>query len=151
MELELNLDPNFINNYWQQKNSNFYKFLEEASKLETWTLTNNTLFQEQLNKLVESMKGWMTINWAKNDDNVIKLMGHMTISQFSFLLHYIDSKFPGLSFHYVMECRQISTDSLDNKELFLERIKLINDSSFLNEILSPMRTRLIHSLIKEND
>jgi hypothetical protein len=149
MELTLNLDPDFINEYWKNEGTECYKLLNEASKLETWTLTNEPIFQSKLKEFTEAYKDMTSPKWSTNSEQITELMTYMTISQFTFLLHYIDISFPGLSFHFVMEARH--DENWRAGELLLKRIKLLKEYGFLNKIFAPMRTRLISGLIESDD
>jgi hypothetical protein len=149
MESILNLEPHFIKDYWNKLDPKFCQLLEETSKLETWSLTNDSLFQSKLIQLTEIAKDWTTLHWSRDSKKITELMGHMTISQFAFLFHYLDQKFSGLSFHYVMEAR--SSENWAAGELLLERMKLIKGWNSLGRIFSPLRTRLISGLLDPRD
>jgi hypothetical protein len=143
--MQLNLEPDFITNYWKNEDVKFYELLEQAGKVETWTLTHEPLFQNKLNEFTNTFKHIDKKIWAQQSENLIDLMSYMTISQFAFLLHYFDETFPGLSIHYVMEARTL-TDCAAS-ELFLKRLHFLATHKFLNKIFMPMRTRLVQELI----
>lgn len=149
MELILNLDPDFINDYWKNEGLSFYELLEEVGKLETWTLTHDPIFQAKLKEFTEEFKDMTSTKWSTQSNEITQLMSYMTISQFAFFLHYIDISFPGLSFHYVMEARH--NKNCKAGDLLLKRIKLLEEYNFLNKIFTPMRTRLIQGLIESDD
>lgn len=148
MELTLNLDPDFIEQYWKNEGIECYKLLNETSKLETWTLTDNPIFKAKLKEFTDIYRSCPTREWSDNSDEITDLMTYMTISQFAFFFHYIDSTYPGLSFHFVMEARHNSDWRAG--ELLLKRIKLLKEYGFLNKIFAPMRTRLISGLIESD-
>lgn len=150
MELTLNLDPDFIDQYWKIQGTECYRLLDEVSKIETWTLTHEPIFQAKLKEFVEIYKDLPSTKWgSESSRQITELMTYMTISQFAFLFHYIDNTFPGLAFHYVMDARH--KEEWMAGELLLKRIKLLKEYGFLNKIFTPMRTRLISGLIESDD
>lgn len=149
MEFTLNLDPNFINQYWEKEGLECYTLLNEASKLETWTLTNEPIFQAKLQEFVSIYKTAPSLQWSNNSDKITELMTYMNISQFALFFRYLDITFPGLSFHFVMEARD--KEDWRAGELLLRRIKLLKEYGFLNKIFSPMRTRLISGLLESDN
>lgn len=146
--MQLNLDSQYIDNYWKQHNIEFAKFLQQVSQLEKWTISSDLFFQNKINKFVEKCKKWEKANYAENSDEITQLMMYMNMSQFSYFLHYLDT-FPGMSFHYVMEAR--SKEDWEAGQLLLNRLRIINDFSYLGQLLFPTRTRLIRQLLIDDD
>ena len=149
MELRLNLNPDFINRYWKSADIIFHDLLNDATKLETWTLTNEPSFQAKLKELTSSCVNFPTKHFVDNDNQVVEMMSYMNISQFAYFFHYLDNTYPGLSFHYIMETKH--KENWLAGELLLKRITLIDQWGHLNKICSPVRTRLIHSILEADD
>ncbi len=150
MELILNLEPKFVEKYWKDKDEKFSKFLDGASKLETWTLINshNTVFKSKLKEFTEIAKDFPTIEWSKNHKEVTELMSQLSLPQFTYLIHYLDHNFPGLSFHFIIEA--IHGKNFKAAKILIRRLTLIKESNYLRLIFTPMRTRLISGLL-DND
>lgn len=87
---------------------------------------------------------------AVNSNKIIELLSQLpSIDTFKFL-KFIDSKIPGMSFHFIMECVQlVSTNSYfwPKQLLFSFRASYYMACFPEKNMLSPTRTRLCNSLL----
>ena len=150
MELILNLDSKFVENYWKNKDKNFYQLLSDASKLESWTLSyeNNLKFKSKLTEFTKIAKDFPTKEWSSNSKEVTEIMALLPLLQFISFLHYLDLNFPGLSFHFIIEAKQSKIWLAG--QLLIKRLQLVKEWKCLNMVFTPMRTRLISALLNDD-
>lgn len=84
---------------------------------------------------------------ANCSDEMMQLMAYIFSSKSIRLLNWLDENFPGLTFSYISEAR--NRDDWDPGLLLLDRLKTIKTISLLGVVFSPMRTRIISSLLDE--
>lgn len=102
-----------------------------------------------LKHIKKQFKGYKTSDLSNSSDHIIFLLAQLSKKHTISFFKSIDPTFPGLSFHFVMEARH----NYDNKSCALLMLRL---SYFIGvfpekEIFSPMRKRLIHGLLFDDN
>lgn len=95
-----------------------------------------------------SFKDYKTKDLSTHTHHIINLLSELGKKHTIDFFRTIDSLFPGLSFHFIMEARH----TYQNKacELLLLRVSYFIRAFPEKEIFAPMRKRLIHALLFEN-
>lgn len=106
----------------------------------------NTLTAEQLKNIIPYITPdkYITGDLSLNTKIIIKLLSTLSAKTTYKFMKQVDSNYPGLSFHYVMEARH---DLTKENALFLFRIAYYMVVYPKKELFQPMRTRLIHGLL----
>lgn len=92
-----------------------------------------------------SFKDYKTKDLSTHTHHIINLLSELGKKHTIDFFRTIDSLFPGLSFHFIMEARH----TYQNKacELLLLRVSYFMKAFPEKEIFAPMRKRLMHGLL----
>lgn len=82
---------------------------------------------------------------SKNSHHLIFLLSKLNVKHTLDFIKSIDSFYPGMSFHYIMEARQLNKEK--EYQLFLFRISYYIFSYPDNDLFSQERKKLIHALL----
>ena len=152
--MELNLNTKHVNQFWQLKSEKFLDLMQKMEAGEYWTLDKSHLAQIKLAYFEESVKKWSNKEFGKYSDQLTAIMNYLPVSKACYFLLWVDNNKPGVTFHFVMECLHDSKKGDKRSQLFINRLETIQEAGLLQEMFSPVRTRLISSLIsnaKEED
>lgn len=106
--------------------------------------TSNPLIEESLSHF-KSTFFTLTQNELVNKHlQIIQVFNRLPIIDFIVLFNYLDSKFPGLSFYYILEA--FNTEHIEYF-FFIQRIKNMQNNNLLGTILSILRQRLVSGLL----
>lgn len=149
MSEKLNLNKSTVDFYWKTKDPRMFKILDMMEAVEPWVVDDVESVAKELVNFGKKMSVVKTGKLSQHSDEITLIMTYIFSGKAVRILNWLDDNFPGLSFHYVMEARQ--REDWEAGKLLLDRLKTIKTLSLLGMIFTPMRTRLISSLLEEDD
>lgn len=149
MSEKLNLNKSAVNLYWKSKNPKIQKILSMMESVEPWVVDDVESIAKDLIMLGKRLNDAKANQLSKNSDEITMIMTYVFSSKSIRLLNWLDENYPGLSFYYVMEARQ--KEDWEAGRLLLDRLKTIKSVSLLSDVFAPMRTKLISSLLEEDE
>lgn len=149
MAEKLNLNKTTVDFYWKTKDPRMFKILDMMEAVEPWVVDDVESVAKELVNFGKKMSIVKTGKLSQHSDEITMIMTYIFSGKAIRILNWLDDNFPGLSFHYVMEARQ--REDWEAGKLLLDRLKTIKTLSLLGMIFTPMRTRLISSLLEEDE
>lgn len=149
MSEKLNLNKNAVDFYWKNQDSRMLKILTMMEAVEPWVVDDVESVSRELVEFGKKISQAKTSKLSDTSEQITIVMTYIFSSKSMRLLNWLDENYPGLSFHYVMGARHKS--DWEPGRLLLDRLRTIKTLSLLGQIFSPMRTRLISSLLDEDN
>lgn len=116
------------------------KFMEKVFKeVDSKELTSNVSYSSHLHQAlstyIEALKTSETIVLSQAFAEVIMVLNRLSFYHFCKVMQDIDTKYPGLSFHFVMEARQTSNNS--EVKSYSNKIEILNLTRYQNIVYLP--------------
>lgn len=147
---KLNLNRNTVNFYWKTQDKRMSKILSMMEDVEHWVVDDSSDdVAKELISFGKKLSSITSTGLSKKSDDITTVMTYILSSKSLRLLNWIDDSFPGVPFHYIMEAK--SRDNWEPGKLLLDRLITIRTLSLLGLIFAPMRTKLISSLLENDD
>lgn len=147
MSEKLILSKSSVDFYWKHLDERMLKIITMMENVEPWVVDDTEQVATKLIEFGKNISNAKTGQLSQHSEDITTIMTYIFAGKALRLLNWLDDKYPGLSFHYIMEARQ--REDWDSGRLLLERLKTIKTLSLLGHIFTPMRTRLISSLLDE--
>ncbi len=145
---KLNLSKLNINAFWKNADTRMARAISIMENVEHWTVDDDEAVARGLIDFGKKMSSASKQSLTRHSEDVISIMAYISCGKALKIMNWLDENHPGLSFHYVMESRQI--DDWEPGRLLLDRLRTVHTLTLLSKIFSPSRTRLISELLKEN-
>jgi len=149
MTEKLNLAKKSVDFHWKTQDLRMFKILSKMEDVESWIVDDTESVATELIMFGKKLEDVRSEKLSDKAEEVTLIMGYVFSGKSIRLLNWLDSNFPGLSFHYVMEARH--NESSEASKLLLDRLKIIKNLTLLQLVFQPMRTRLISGLLEDDD
>lgn len=144
-----NLRQSIIEEFWHRKDPRMARILGWMESMEDWMLDDNEEVSNNIFALANTLEKVSGKDIITNADDIIKLMAYMSSPRALRLMEWFDEHFPqGVSVALTQRAHDLKTDSA---ALLLDRLNTLNRLSLLSKIFSPHRTRLIVSVLQEQE
>ncbi|STX29847.1 Intracellular multiplication protein IcmW [Legionella beliardensis] len=122
-----------------------YRVITFMESVEDWTLDNNPLLEEAINRLGRELDDIekIDVSTLNQEDVFIRLVGNIKSGRGLRLLQAIDTVHPGSASRVLIHAEETSTGSTDPAGFFLKRNITFERLRLLARVFSEYRLRLI--------
>lgn len=144
-----NLGKSAVQRYWEGRDRRMGKVLQVMENVEDWVVDDVESVARELVNLGRQMSTASKRKLTRHAQDLMMVMAYISCSKALRLLNWLDEVYPGLTFHYAMEARQI--DNEDAPKLMLDRLRTMNNLGLLSKVFAPARSRLILELLADDE
>lgn len=149
MKNNLELNKRNVDMFWKTQDQRLYKMIAVMEGVEPWVIDDVESVAKQIVLFGSKMGSVKISKLSVYHKEMITVMTYICCGKALRMLNWIDNKFPGVAFHYVVESRD-ATD-WDAGRLLLDRLSTIKSLDLLSKIFTPMRTRLISGVLGNSE
>lgn len=149
MKGNLELNKRSVDMFWKNKDNRLYKIVSVMEGVEPWVVDDVESVAKQVVLFGAKMGSVKISQLSVHHKEMTTVMTYICCGKALRMLNWIDNKFPGVSFHYVVEARDAV--DWDAGKLLLDRLSTIKSLDLLAKIFTPMRTRLISGVLGSTD
>lgn len=145
-----NLRKSIVENFWEKKDKRMFRILGWMESMEDWMLDENEEIANSIYALANTLERVSKKDILNNAEELIHAMAYMSSPRALRLMEWFDEHFSqGIS----IELTQKALSMKDNEQaqLLLDRFDTLNKLSLLSKIFSTQRTKLIVSLLKQQE
>ena len=144
-----NLGKSAVQRYWEGRDRRMGKVLHVMENVEDWVVDDVESVARELVNLGRQMSTASKRKLTRHAQDLMMVMAYISCGKALRLLNWLDEVYPGLTFHYAMEARQI--DNEDAPRLMLDRLRTMNNLGLLSKVFAPARSRLILELLADEE
>ncbi len=149
MKGNLELNKKNVDMFWKTQDSRLYKIVSVMEGVEPWVVDDVESVARQVVVLGAKMVNLNTNKLSEVNKEMTTIMAYICCGRALRILNWIDNKYPGVSFYYVVEARE--SEDWDSGKLLLDRLATIKSLDLLLKVFTPMRARLISGIIENSD
>jgi hypothetical protein len=149
MKANLELNKKNVDMFWKTQDPRLYKIISVMEGVEPWVLDDVESVARKIVLMGAKLAVLKTNNLSELNQQMTTIMAYICSGRALRIINWIDSKYPGVTFHYVVEARD-ATDWSAGK-LLLDRLTTIKSLNLMFKILTPMRARLIGGILGDID
>lgn len=141
----LELNKKNVDMFWQTQDKRLAKIISVMEEVEPWVVDDVESVAKQMVLFGAKMASLKTSQLSECDKEMTTIMAYVCCGRAFRILNWIDVKYPGVSFHYVVEARDAK--DWDPGKLLLDRLSTLKSLELLFQVFTPMRARLISGLL----
>lgn len=149
MKGNLELNKKNVDMFWKTQDNRLYKMISVMEGVEPWVVDDVESVARQVVLLGAKMVNVKITKLSELNKEMTTIMAYICSGRALRILNWIDNKYAGVSFYYVVEARESA--EWDSGRLLLDRLATIKSLDLLLKVFTPMRARLISGIIGSED